>query len=60
MTSYKWRCLACGWFTPPVVLTEGQDPPVEAADVYCSLCRKKTPHRVHGAPERRSHKRVPK
>lgn len=56
-TSYKWRCLTCGLFTPQVVLTEGQKPPVDAANVYCSFCNKATVQRVYGAPERRQQRR---
>lgn len=52
-SSYKWRCLTCGLFTPQVVLTAGQEPPVDAAEVYCSFCHKATVQRAYGAPERR-------
>lgn len=57
VSSYKWRCLTCDLLSPEVVLTEGQQPPVEAANVYCNFCNRQTVQRAYGAPERRGRPR---
>ncbi len=59
-TSYKWRCLSCDLLSPEVVLTAGQQPPVDAATVYCNFCNRPTVQRPYGAPERRRLPRAPR
>ena len=58
-SSYKWRCLSCDLLSPEVVLTPGQQPPVDAATVYCNFCNRQTTQRPYGAPERRATARQP-
>jgi hypothetical protein len=56
-SSYKWRCLSCDLLSPEVILTAGQQPPVDAATVYCNFCNRPTVQRPYGAPERRQNAR---